>query len=58
MIVQCHRCNKYFDDEYRSYVCPHNAFSANNGQNNFTVHDDSYLSPNPPKQEVNRRKGL
>lgn len=44
MIVKCLDCNAYFDDEFRSYVCPHDTFAANDGNNNFAYHDDSYLS--------------
>ena len=38
MIVKCQKCNRYFDDEFRTTICPHNAFSANDGNNNFEVH--------------------
>lgn len=48
MIVQCEKCEIYFEDEYRSTICPHNAFPANDGKNNFTVHEDAYRSVNPP----------
>lgn len=48
MIVKCERCFKYFEDEYRSYVCPHIAFLANDGFNNFKAHTDSHLDDNPP----------
>lgn len=49
MIVQCHKCDMYFENEYRSYVCPHNAFNANDGFNNFSVHEDAYLSNTLPQ---------
>jgi hypothetical protein len=47
MIVQCSKCNMYFDDEFRMTFCSHVAFLANDGKNNFKRHDDSYLSKNP-----------
>lgn len=50
MIKQCHTCSVYYDDEYRSTICPHDAFPANDGMNNFAVHDRAYLSPKSPKQ--------
>lgn len=43
MIVQCDKCGSEFEDEYRTYVCPHEAFPANDGNNNFTVHEESHL---------------
>ena len=50
MIVECRMpgCMKWFDDEFRSTICPHKAFPANDGSNNFTVHDDAYLSDTAP----------
>lgn len=48
MIVFCIAYTKYFDDEYRSTLCPHNTFPANDGNNNFHVHADSYLDSVPP----------
>lgn len=44
MISQCLDCGARFDDEYRSFICPHVAFPANDGNNNFTIHENSYLS--------------
>jgi hypothetical protein len=38
----------HFDDEYRTTICPHEAFAANDGKNNFRVHEDAYLAPEPP----------
>ena len=49
MIVRCQECEVYFDDEFRSTLCPHAAFPANDGENNFAVHKDAYLSEVPPK---------
>lgn len=59
MIVQCPECRKYFEDHSRSYVCPHATFPANDGKNNFTVHNDAYLSDEPTsKQKELERHGL
>ncbi len=54
MIVNCALCNKFFEDEYRSVLCPHNPFLANDGQNNFAIHPTSYLSDKPPINGVER----
>lgn len=43
MIVGCDSCGARFEDTYRSTLCPHNAFPANDGNNVFTVHEESYL---------------
>ena len=44
MIVTCTRgCGKRFDDEYRTTICPHETFAANDGQNNFAHHPEAYL---------------
>ncbi len=51
MIVQCESCQKWFEDESRTYICPHPAFPANDGKNNFTVDEDAYLSEVEPKWE-------
>lgn len=48
MIVHCNQCTMWFDDEFRNTTCPHAAFLANDGQNNFKVHDDAYLNKEPP----------
>lgn len=45
MIVQCQACRMFFEDEYRFTFCPHEAFLANDGRNNFAVHHEAYLSP-------------
>ncbi len=39
----------YLDDEFRTTVCPHEAFAANDGKNNFKVHNDAYLSSKKPE---------
>ena len=44
MIVKCRECEMYYDDTFRWTFCPHEAFSANDGKNNFRVHEDAYLS--------------
>jgi hypothetical protein len=44
MIVKCLTCGVHYEDVYRSTLCPHEAFTANDGENNFSVHDDAYLS--------------
>lgn len=43
MISRCLECGARYNDEYRSTICPHKAFPANDGNNNFTVHEDAYL---------------
>lgn len=47
MIVYCEVCERYFEDEFRSTVCPHNAFPANDGDNNFAIHEGTYLGVDP-----------
>lgn len=44
MIVTCEKCKKDFDDEFRDTGCPHVAFPANDGHNNFVTHYDSHVS--------------
>lgn len=44
MIVQCPTCRTYYDDTYRWTICPHDPFLANDGNNNFSTHPESYLS--------------
>lgn len=48
MIVQCEQCGFYFEDNFRSTICPHGAFPANDGNNNFSVHDGAYLGDEKP----------
>lgn len=43
MIVLCKSCDLHFDDEYRTTICPHQTFAANDGENNFAHHPNSYL---------------
>jgi len=48
MIIKCSVCGKYLDDEFRTTICPHETFSANDGNNNFAHHPESYLSLEKP----------
>lgn len=45
MIIQCSACHQFFDDEFRSTLCPHETFPANDGCNRFAHHPESYLAP-------------
>lgn len=44
MIVDCLNCSASFDDEFRTTICPHGTFAANDGKNNFAHHPESHLS--------------
>ena len=44
MVVRCPKCGARFDDEFRTTVCPHATFAANDGHNNFAHHPESELS--------------
>jgi hypothetical protein len=44
MITKCARCRAEFEDNYRSTLCPHRAFPANDGSNNFVIHHDAHLT--------------
>jgi hypothetical protein len=48
---QCPNCRNYYDDEFRSTICPHRAFLANDGNNNFQAHTNSTLI-DPRKSEL------
>ena len=48
MVITCSKCGARFEDEYRTTVCPHDAFLANDGHNNFAVHHDALLVPAKP----------
>src|SRR5258708_12808844 len=48
MIVRCAECRSYFEDVYRTKLCPHETFAANDGQNRFQHHPEAYLSPWAP----------
>lgn len=43
MTRKCESCNWTYDDEFRSTICPHDTFAANDGNNNFAHHPDSVL---------------
>lgn len=43
MIIQCDKCSARFDDEFRTTICPHETFPANDGKNNFRYHHGAYL---------------
>jgi hypothetical protein len=45
VIVGCPKCKRKFDDEFRTTICPHPTFAANDGKNNLKHHKDSYISP-------------
>lgn len=47
MISRCAECLMFFEDSLRSTICPHQAFPANDGKNNFTIYHDAYLSELP-----------
>jgi hypothetical protein len=32
-----------FEDKYRSTICPHDTFAANDGKNNFAHHPEAFL---------------
>lgn len=57
MIVQCDKCKVYYDDEFRFTFCPHQAFNANDGNNNFKVHNDAYISKDPPRGDTPQVSG-
>jgi len=42
MIVPCGECGSSYDDEFRSALCPHCTFSANDGCNNFNHHIEAH----------------
>jgi hypothetical protein len=47
VIVTCGNCRIRFDDEFRTTICPHGTFAANDGQNNFTHHPEAFLGTEP-----------
>lgn len=51
MIVMCEECGKRFDDEYRTTICPHDTFAANDGRNNFAHQPSSFLETAKPEAE-------
>lgn len=54
MIIKCPDCPKYFDDEFRDTVCPHNTFLANDGRNKFKHYPDSWLDNYEPRVVTNK----
>lgn len=52
MIVKCPSCPKFFDDQFRTTICPHDTFSANDGWNNFKHYPESWLADSEPKRTV------
>lgn len=48
MVVQCPTCKLHYDDEFRNTDCQHEAFLANDGQNNFKIYEESWLSQFEP----------
>lgn len=47
MIVKCDNCPAEYDDEFRSSICPHDTFAANDGRNHHVHHPKAYLSTDP-----------
>jgi hypothetical protein len=43
VVVICEQCGARFEDEYRTTICPHGTFAANDGRNNFSHHPESTL---------------
>lgn len=41
MIRSCSDCNVVYDDEFRTTICPHEVFAANDGNNAFEIHHES-----------------
>lgn len=39
----CTHCDTRYDDEFRSTICPHETFAANDGHNNFAHHPESFF---------------
>lgn len=52
MIVECKKCLRAYDDEFRWTICPHETFAANDGNNNFAHNPDAYLSP--PRRKLTK----
>lgn len=46
---KCKSCGAAYDDEFRSTICPHATFAANDGNNAFRHHIES---PGPPVEGV------
>ena len=54
MITLCGNCGYTFDDEYRTTICPHETFAANDGRNNFAHHPGSVLRK-PSTEKIDDR---
>lgn len=54
MIVICVKCMMSFDDEFRTTVCPHGTFAANDGRNNFKHHPESHLNRETEPSELEK----
>ena len=52
MIVRCESCGLWYEDVFRNTICPHRAFLANDGENNFKVHEDAWLSTEIPPEKL------
>jgi hypothetical protein len=52
MIRQCNKCKVWYEDVYRDAGCPHDAFPANDGNNNFKVNTAAYLSATKPPDSM------
>lgn len=44
MTVYCQSCAMTFDDQFRTTICPHETFAANDGTNHFAHHPESTLA--------------
>jgi hypothetical protein len=44
----CPNCDTRYDDTFRLTICPHETFAANDGQNNFSHHPESFIVENSP----------
>lgn len=52
MIIKCSNCPKFYDDQFRLTICPHNTFSANDGWNNFGYYPASWLADYEPRKTI------
>lgn len=43
MIIRCEKCQVVYDDEFRTTICPHGTFAANDGYNNFAHHPEAFI---------------
>lgn len=55
MLIRCSTCQRVLDDQFRTTICPHQTFAANDGANNFAHHPDSYLGDGLDLPAVLRR---